>query len=310
MFSQIKPAQNRSHQIEDNVTRNKSPDMKKLLVNAQITAIISGIEGLGYFVVMIFYISGATRFGTFLSRLIIGIILPYLYLTNTRDNRERIIQEGWRAALLSFIDFRQYWKRPNNVVSITHGVRNPNDNVSVISNIASPECGEIMAKTTNKPAFQCDLNVPTNEKFSLTTIDDQRSKEKSMSNGRNSSACIKVLKPVEKLSVLHKRCDILDNLLFYADKEKNYLRLLLVFIHLESCKYEDESLKVSELIDTETIPKRTIILSNENNRRSRIERRKKKLKQLKNSLYYEDMYQKKLSDLVEIDKNFLDEDAH
>ena len=109
--------------------------------------------------------------------------------------------------------------------------------------------------------------------------------------------------------MLHKRCDILDKLLFYADMEKNYLRLLRVFIHLESCSYEDESLKVSELINDETILKRTIILSNENNRRSRIERRKEKLKQLKNSLYYEDMYQKKLSDLVKIDKDFLDEEA-
>ena len=118
--------------------------MKKLLVNAQATAIISAVEGLGSLLVgMITLIAGTGTLG--LSRLNFHIILPYLYLKNTRENREQIIQVGWRKAIqncfnikipiIYYFIFQSFfsWKRPNATVA-NNAVAHANENdIYVIS---------------------------------------------------------------------------------------------------------------------------------------------------------------------------------
>lgn len=76
-------------------SRSQDPGIKKLYVNAQITAIISALEGLGLVMtVLISTISGSYAIAFFSFRLLENIALPYLYLVNTQELRNKIIDQG------------------------------------------------------------------------------------------------------------------------------------------------------------------------------------------------------------------------
>ena len=75
--------------------------MRKLQVNAQITAVISSIEFI-FFIAHIVGVSaaGGTNPGTgiivmLMYMVLFMIILPYAYLMNTSFNKNRIIEQGW-----------------------------------------------------------------------------------------------------------------------------------------------------------------------------------------------------------------------
>ena len=75
--------------------------MRKLLVNAQITAVISSIEFF-FFIAHIVgvYAAGGTNSGTgiivmVMYMVLFMIILPYAFLMNTSFNKKRIAENGW-----------------------------------------------------------------------------------------------------------------------------------------------------------------------------------------------------------------------
>ena len=71
--------------------------MRKLLVNAQITATISIIEGIiniAYIITVALTVR--TSYGTLIYLLILYmLVVPYSFLMNTSHNKERIIEHGW-----------------------------------------------------------------------------------------------------------------------------------------------------------------------------------------------------------------------
>ena len=70
--------------------------MRKVTVNAQVTAIMSISEVVGFiFIVSISAITGTKTVGMVLFRLLEFIVLPYAFLINTRENKYRIVEEGW-----------------------------------------------------------------------------------------------------------------------------------------------------------------------------------------------------------------------
>ena len=71
--------------------------MRKLLVNAQITATISLIESATSITYIILVaITVRTNYGTLINLLVLYmIVLPYSFLMNTSHNKERIIEQGW-----------------------------------------------------------------------------------------------------------------------------------------------------------------------------------------------------------------------
>lgn len=73
---------------------------KKIKVNSQITAMISFLEvavQIFYFILLGFVIK-KTTFGTLITAMMLYlIILPYSFLMNTSNNKNRVVEVGWRA---------------------------------------------------------------------------------------------------------------------------------------------------------------------------------------------------------------------
>ena len=98
------PSQN--HVVAESLSESSNNiNMRKVLVNAQVTAMISSIESL--FVIV--HIAGVAIAGkkTAVTILMVMlfymvlflIILPYSFLMNTSHNKNRIIEHGWKNVI-------------------------------------------------------------------------------------------------------------------------------------------------------------------------------------------------------------------
>jgi hypothetical protein len=100
----------------ENLSHNANQiNMKKLQVNAQVTATTAFIETFtqAIFVVVLVYNKGTTYSSLILVMLLYQIILPYAFLMNTSHNKNRIVEFGWKIVLYNLIG------RSNNSVEPT-----------------------------------------------------------------------------------------------------------------------------------------------------------------------------------------------
>ena len=85
--------------------RSANVDVKKLQVNAQVTALTALIEVLGTFTIVIGL--SITNSNVLLTFIHIGIfyliLLPYSFLMNTSDNKNRIVEYGWKNVFLNLV---------------------------------------------------------------------------------------------------------------------------------------------------------------------------------------------------------------
>ena len=87
-------------------------NMKKLKVNAQVTATTSFIEmsiNIAY-IIFVWYNKGTTFSSLIVGMISYQIILPYVFLMNTSHNKNRIVELGWKNVLMNIIG------RPDNSV--------------------------------------------------------------------------------------------------------------------------------------------------------------------------------------------------
>ena len=74
--------------------------MRTVKVNAQVTAMISLSEIVGFLMISIICISTqSATIGVILFPLLQNIVLPYAFLMNTRENKHRIVEQGWANVL-------------------------------------------------------------------------------------------------------------------------------------------------------------------------------------------------------------------
>ena len=82
---------------ENRINDNIRFDMRRMKVNAQITAMTTALEFLGGLSYLIHLgISKGTSLASFIHfQSIYFILIPYAFLMNTSDNKFRVIQNGW-----------------------------------------------------------------------------------------------------------------------------------------------------------------------------------------------------------------------
>ena len=81
--------------------------MRTVKVNAQVTAMISFCEIVGFLMISIICISAhSATMGVVLFPLLQNIILPYAFLMNTRENKHRIVEQGWGNVLRNAINIK------------------------------------------------------------------------------------------------------------------------------------------------------------------------------------------------------------
>ena len=96
-FSKIDPRKSKIAAKNLSETVNET-NMRKLKVNAQVTAMTSIIEALGNILqwsIWIF-ITKFAGYGTLIQSILLYFVaLPYVFLMNTSQNKERVIESGW-----------------------------------------------------------------------------------------------------------------------------------------------------------------------------------------------------------------------
>ena len=136
-FSKVDPSSNVIVAESLCASVNKE-NVRRMKVNAQVTAVTSVIEVLGNILqwVIWIFVTKFAGYGTLIqSILLYFIILPYVFLMNTRENKNRIVDEGWmtvvknalgpighRHSVLSSTEIQT--KHQNNVESCSRGWNN------------------------------------------------------------------------------------------------------------------------------------------------------------------------------------------
>ena len=94
-------------------------NMRKILVNAQIKAMVCLIEAATnviYITILSVYFSVHTSFGTYVVMVFLYmIILPYCFLMNTSHNKNRIVEHGWKNVFNNVLGKQQESLNDSNV---------------------------------------------------------------------------------------------------------------------------------------------------------------------------------------------------
>ena len=88
---------------------SKHIDIKRLKVNAQVTALITLIEFLGNLTLLLhlIFIESNPWSATIHSMIFFNIIGPYAFLSNNADNKNRIIDTGWKRIFKNLFGMKQ-----------------------------------------------------------------------------------------------------------------------------------------------------------------------------------------------------------
>ena len=88
---------------------SKHIDIRRLKVNAQITALITLIEFLGNLTVILhlYFVESSPWTSTIHGMVIYNIMIPYAFLSNTTDNKNRIIDTGWGSIFRNLLGIKQ-----------------------------------------------------------------------------------------------------------------------------------------------------------------------------------------------------------
>ena len=187
--------------------------MKNLIVNAQVTAMVSFFEVAGILVVILVNVI-APQYNcasVVLFQLLENIILPYFFILNTRKNKDKIVEQGWKNVFQNS--------------SILHNLSLPyTQSIDVISINDKLETHKndiyIKPESFNMKIMKCNLNIPdVHEKPSTSII----------------PIPIRVL-----LNSYLMRREMLEKLKDRKHEERIYQNILQEFIDMEEHILEDE----------------------------------------------------------------------
>ena len=274
---------------------------------------LSALESLGLaFIFLLFgVIMDSYTIASFSFRLLENIVLPYLYLINTQENRDRIINQGWKEFFLNLFHFHTVIfprNRSNLVESFElEEVSNKKEIVTISQRCNSNNKHETQEEIFHLKTLGCNMKKPFEEKPSTSDNCRLNCESNFSFEGENISREDHVECDDTSLHVRKRRREILDGLILSVEDEMKYLQLFARFNFLENKRYEDSYLCTSETIDPELILQRIMKLSAGISCLNRSEIRREKLKQLKISLNNENRYQTTLNQLIDIEEEFIND---
>ena len=87
-------------------------------VNAHVTAVTSILESIGLLIIFITWgvITKSSGYATLIqATLLYFIVLPYVFLMNTSENKARIIEDGWFNVIKNVVTIGYSSPRPSEV---------------------------------------------------------------------------------------------------------------------------------------------------------------------------------------------------
>ena len=282
--------------------------MKKATVNAQVTAIVSLSEILGFIVILVItLITGNKEISMILFRLLEVILLPYAFLMNTRENKNRIVEHGWLNVLRNIVsvpDILTSFNRRTVEISLSTEENVPRKNVYTISKPSLPEAEEkledpspksdiLYSSRNNSPHEKPSTSI--NNNLQLDVISPQN-----LIKSTSSDDDVSYDDPKENVST--KRTRYLDELTRNLNNETTYICTFSRFVHEEHNNYTESQ---SYMVDNETLLQRIEKLLSSSNRSSRINMRRNMIKELKLNENDQNIYRKMFDDFVDLEEGFL-----
>ena len=194
--------------------------MRKLLVNAQIKAMISLVEllsNVGYILLVAF--TTKTSYITLIQIMMLYmIVLPYAFLMNTSHNKNRIIEHGWKNIV------RNIFVKPN--MTISQDTDNSLHEIKTLSNVKSDD---------NKKSSNVSMDVFVTETSGIPSVltDNMKALSKNTINDGNKPSTsgeqrIRVKSPSRRL--ISKMLNAIEN-------EDEYIKVFQSFVmYIDHCK--------------------------------------------------------------------------
>ena len=136
-FRQVSPASNKV--VAESIGQAATNlNMRKILVNAQIKAMVCLIEAatnVTYITILSTFFSARTGFGTYVVMVFLYmIILPYCFLMNTSHNKNRIVEHGWKNVFNNVLGRQQNSLDDSNEAKSSNSKESTSENDNEESN--------------------------------------------------------------------------------------------------------------------------------------------------------------------------------
>ena len=225
---------------QDNVPQVSSDEAtklnkRKLIVNAQIAATISIIEST----IMISYIIAVaitvrTSYGTLIYLLLLYmVILPYSFLKNTSDNKERIIEQGWMNI------FKNIFGKVLEALGVKN-VTEPSIPLATISNDVEMKIvkhGKEFDVSGDKNDIEIISDHEQNDKNEAQACDNTKDLKKE----RASTSRIQRNETSRKEKYQWNLQKLISKMIRSIEQEENYIDYFQIFVSLTEAYKNDDS---------------------------------------------------------------------
>ena len=166
-----------------NSTVNKE-NLKKVEVNAQVTAIVSLFEFLGNVshLFLLIYLKGTSYISLLHAISLYHVVLPYSFLMNTSENKNRIIEKGWTIVF-------------KNILGRPHGATEFDDNCQQIDTVSKDKKNKKLSGSGKSNESEISITKQSGSNDQLCQIEEHSlpnvpsSDEPSCSNASFTQEC-------------------------------------------------------------------------------------------------------------------------
>ena len=111
-----------NHVRSNRSTEQQNANLRRVTVNAQVTAFLSIFEVAGFIIIgIITLVTSSKTIAKVLFPLLECILLPVAFLINTEENKQQLIEHGWLNILsntLNIFNFFNLCKRTDDVIPL------------------------------------------------------------------------------------------------------------------------------------------------------------------------------------------------
>ena len=287
---------------------------------------ISISEIIGFIIISIISVTAnSATIADMLFPVLENIILPYAFLMNTRENKYRIVEQGWKNVLWNAVNVNYLCSvcSNSNRVELFDNTQNKDEEEVYVVSKNVQEMSLIVARPKHKKIVSVDIDMnvsvcdkPCSSRNQIKKDDNDKNARKIFRTSSSSSEESQNTLSVTQARMLHEgtqlilsyRNELLNVLLLNVDEEAVYLSALTRIITLES----DPSLVEGDLdeicdVDKDMIIDKVSLLLTKGNPQHRIKRRKNLIKTLLSFQNNEDKYQEIFNIFLNMEEQFLED---
>ena len=289
-------------------------NMRVVRVNAQVTAMVSVCEIFGFLIIAAISLSlNSATAGDILFPLLQNIILPYAFLMNTRENKYRIVDQGWIHVLRNTLNISSMCpgcSRRDDVEPINDKDNNDKANIYIVSrNVQQMPSNITKSSARNNNPSDCNINVPQNVQPGTSSLFPPTDFQDKSYHAPTNPISFKREKSIGDIETIPMgRKELIHRLLSNIDKETAYVRIFIQLVSLEQgYSFEKEGLGASSMAQEEMVMETVSKLLSKGDRQHRVHMRRGALQRLQSHQKIEFEYQECFDEFVNMEQKFIDD---